>query len=65
MNEHVEETKTVLDVVEHTPDGDISVRRFVQDDSDYPVDPLDKPDYAPAPGKAATEKRQGAEVGRD
>lgn len=65
MNQHVKETKTVLDVVEHPAGLDPVVGAekpvYVQDDSDYPVDPLDLPDYSPAPGKAATKERQGVE----
>ena len=44
MNEHVNDTKEPLDEVRHVAepaDGDTPL--FVQDDSDYPVDPLDRP----------------------
>jgi len=40
MNQHVKETKDVLDV-DDKPVRDDTV--FVQDDGDYPVDPLDSP----------------------
>ncbi len=38
MNKHVSEDKTVLDVADK-PVRDDAV--FVQDDGDYPIDPLD------------------------
>lgn len=45
MNEHVELSKEPLDEVCHVAvaaNGDNAV--YVQDDSDYPVDPFDRPD---------------------
>jgi hypothetical protein len=64
MNEHdnkdQEHLVPVLELDERT--GERSVV-FVQD-NDYPVDDLDKPDYAPAPGKGATQDRGEVEDGR-
>lgn len=56
MDKHVEE---ILELAEHTGNGEGV--RYIQNDCDYPVDPLDLPDYSPAPGKAATEEREGVE----
>lgn len=61
MNEHVKEdkelAKPVLDLVEQPVGNDVV---YFQD-NDYPVDPLDLPDHLPAPGKGATEEREGVE----
>ncbi len=65
MNEHVKNNQG--HVVPVRPVDKQPIRSdavYFQDDADYPVDPLDLPDYRPAPGKGATENRQGVDENR-
>lgn len=59
MNEHVELSKEPLDEVRFVAEPASGTTVYVQDDNDYPVDPLDRRD---GPGSAGCEVPSDPEV---